>query len=417
MISLVLPTKNSMPHLKKAIAAIRRQTYRKFELIVQDGGSTDGTIEYLSTINDLPRIEIVQERDNGIGQAYNRGIRRASGDYLCLIASDECLLDRSLEMGASWVRKYPYAACIYGGVSLVNQEGIECSRFIPPPFSLLKFMRCEMFPTFGGILNRQVIGPDLFYDESLKTCPDFDFWLRIGSRSLDLINRRELFSTALADSTSMSYRPQAFEQFCQDKFFILDRYLSRQKNDPTIEIQNRKAKAGILAWAAREVMQIEGVSTRAIRFSEQAEVLHRIDDEPPADAKLMQNALVFHVFYRLPVLLKCLRNFLNNRLHGGKTSWIFLMRGNLKRRFTHWEGYSYWFKVRMRVLSGAASVCLMDGETIEREKIITVSQDDKIVYFPLQNFKNPSRISINFRNSLIPSKVEIYEISMFWSKK
>jgi len=67
LISLVLPVKNAMPHVRKAVEAIRRQTYRNFEVLVQDGGSIDDTAEYLRSITDLPRIELVSESDSGIG--------------------------------------------------------------------------------------------------------------------------------------------------------------------------------------------------------------------------------------------------------------------------------------------------------------------------------------------------------------
>src|SRR5258708_15448521 len=118
LISLVLDTKNSLPHVKKAINGIRRQEYKNFELIIQDGGSTDGTLEYLQTIEDLPRIEIRSEPDTGLGQAYNRGMARSNGDLICLTASDEQLFDYSLEMAAEWFHDHPFAAAIYAGMIL-----------------------------------------------------------------------------------------------------------------------------------------------------------------------------------------------------------------------------------------------------------------------------------------------------------
>lgn len=99
LISLVLPVKNGLPHLQKTIDALRRQTYRNFELLVQDGGSTDGTLPYLDSIRDLPKIELVSQPDSGIGQAYNRGIARCQGDLVCLLASDEYLDNDALEKG------------------------------------------------------------------------------------------------------------------------------------------------------------------------------------------------------------------------------------------------------------------------------------------------------------------------------
>ena len=72
LISLVLPVKNGMPHLQTAINALRRQTYRHFEVLVQDGGSTDGSLAYLESIRDLPAMEIVTAPDAGIGYVSSR---------------------------------------------------------------------------------------------------------------------------------------------------------------------------------------------------------------------------------------------------------------------------------------------------------------------------------------------------------
>ena len=107
LISLVLPVKNGLPHIQTTIAALHRQTYRNFELVVQDGGSTDGTLAYLNSITGLPRVEIVSQPDTGIGQAYNRGIVRSRGELLCLIASDEYPGRRCAPKGSRVVRTPP----------------------------------------------------------------------------------------------------------------------------------------------------------------------------------------------------------------------------------------------------------------------------------------------------------------------
>ncbi|MDE3047635.1 MAG: glycosyltransferase, partial [Verrucomicrobiota bacterium] len=127
LVSVVIPTKNSLPHLKNAIEGLRRQTYQHFELIIQDGGSTDGTLEYLANIHDLPSIDIQSQIDSGLGQAYNRGIARCRGDYLFLTASDERLFDHTLEKLLEWFKEYPSAAVIYGGALLVDSQGKEVS--------------------------------------------------------------------------------------------------------------------------------------------------------------------------------------------------------------------------------------------------------------------------------------------------
>src|SRR5256885_16146944 len=107
LISLLLPVKNGLPHLRTTIDAVWRQTYQDYELIIQDGGSTDGTLDYLHTLRGMPNVAIASAPDCGIGQAYNRALTRSSGDLVCFIAADEYLEDDSLERGVAWSHQYP----------------------------------------------------------------------------------------------------------------------------------------------------------------------------------------------------------------------------------------------------------------------------------------------------------------------
>ena len=268
LVSIVLPVRNALAHLPATIDAIRRQSYPRYELVIQDGASTDGTLDYLSTIAGLPDVRVASAPDSGIGQAYNRGLQRATGDFICFAAADEVLEEGALARGVEWARRHPEAVAINGSVRLVNRGDRVTEVFRPPHFDLLRHLRCDVVLAFAGVLNRRRIGSDLYYDESLKTCPDYDFWIRLGSRFEPdaFVAIDEPFKAALADATSMSYRADAYDQFCVDKMFILNRYLATQPGGPLTEAVRRAAAAGIYAWAAQGVFNIEGGSPRFIHW-------------------------------------------------------------------------------------------------------------------------------------------------------
>ena len=273
LVSVVLSVKNAMPQVQQAIAALQRQTYKNFEIIVQDGASTDGTVEYLKSVSGLPPIDIVSEPDSGIGQAYNRGLARSTGDLICIIAADEWLDDDALEKGVQWFRLHPDAIVIYGGMRLVDGTGRVFQTFIPPPFDWTKVIHNETaIPITATFLNRQRIGADLYYDESLKTCPDYDLWLRLGSKhnAAKLVLVPEPIVTALADRTSMSFRAESFSQFTKDKLFILNRYLSSLGEGEQVAAVRATASAGILTWAAENVFWLAGVTPEFLKFCREA---------------------------------------------------------------------------------------------------------------------------------------------------
>jgi hypothetical protein len=273
LVSLVLAVKNAMPQVRQAMEALQRQSYRNFEIVVQDGASTDGTLEYLSSVNGLPQIEIVSEPDRGIGQAYNRGLARSKGDIVCFAAADEWLDDDALEKGVQWLLRHPNAAAVYGGVRMIDASGRLFQVFIPPPFDWTKVIRNEMaIPMAAAFLNRKRIGSDLYYDESLKTCPDYDFWLRVGSKceAAQCVLVPEPILTARADRASMSFRAESFPQFTEDKLFVLNRYLSTLGEGKEVAALRATASAGILTWAAENVLWLEGVSPEFLKSCREA---------------------------------------------------------------------------------------------------------------------------------------------------
>ena len=79
LVSILLIVKNGMPYLREAVASVARQSYRNYELIVQDGRSTDGSLEFLRQVVDGPRLKIETLPDRGIGQACTRAHETRAG--------------------------------------------------------------------------------------------------------------------------------------------------------------------------------------------------------------------------------------------------------------------------------------------------------------------------------------------------
>jgi len=105
LVSLVLAVKNGLPHLETAIKAIKRQTYTRWELVVQDGASTDGTVEYLSAAG-IPNLLLESAPDAGVGDGYNRALGRSSGNLICFVSADEYLEDDALERAVAWFARH-----------------------------------------------------------------------------------------------------------------------------------------------------------------------------------------------------------------------------------------------------------------------------------------------------------------------
>lgn len=88
-VSIIIATYNAGKTLRQALDSIKYQTYNDIETIVVDGKSTDDTLDIIKEYNDVV-TKWISEKDQGIYDAFNKGIKMASGDYICFLGSDDC---------------------------------------------------------------------------------------------------------------------------------------------------------------------------------------------------------------------------------------------------------------------------------------------------------------------------------------
>ena len=91
MVTVLTPCFNSVKTIEKTLECIEQQTYFNIEYIILDGGSTDGTLEVIETAQrELPRqFTLISEKDHGIYDAMNKGIRLAKGKLIGIVKIDD----------------------------------------------------------------------------------------------------------------------------------------------------------------------------------------------------------------------------------------------------------------------------------------------------------------------------------------
>lgn len=178
-ISVVTAVFNRRDTVAAAIASVRNQSWADVEHVIQDGGSTDGTLDILQPLAD-GRTHLVSERDAGLYDAINRGIARASGDVIGLMHSDDLFAhDRVLERVADTLAATG-ADGVYGDLDYVSaadptrtirrwrsgdfHPGRLRRGWMPPHPTL--YLRREVFETWGT------------YDTDFRIAADYDAMLR-----------------------------------------------------------------------------------------------------------------------------------------------------------------------------------------------------------------------------------------------
>lgn len=182
--SVIIPTFDRKPLLKKAVDSVLAQTFRDLELIVIDDGSTDGTGDLIASYND-ERIIYRYQENRGVSHARNRGLELAGGGYIAFLDSDDHWKKEKLEKAAKYIRDFPDISIFhteeiwYRKGKFLNQKrkhkkpsGHVYDNALP--------ICCISIST--AVIKRTVFDAVGVFDESLEACEDYDFWLRATAR-------------------------------------------------------------------------------------------------------------------------------------------------------------------------------------------------------------------------------------------
>lgn len=178
-ISVVTAVYNRATTIADAVESVQAQTYSEVEHVVQDGGSTDGTLDYLRSAQNS-RTSLSSEQDEGIYDAINKGIARATGDVIGLMHSDDFFAHPKVLERISRRFADPQVDGVYGDLEYVSADVTgkiirhwKAGEYRPqklawgwmPPHPTL-YLRSSVFDRFG------------LYDTTFRIAADYDAMLR-----------------------------------------------------------------------------------------------------------------------------------------------------------------------------------------------------------------------------------------------
>ncbi len=178
LISIVTPSYNQGSYLAKTLDSVLSQNYPRLELVVQDGGSTDGTSAVLDRYRDrLHHCE--SARDGGQGDAINRGFARTSGEVMAYLNSDDLLLPGALNAVASYFAAHPDVDVVYGHRVVIDRHGDELGRWVLPAHDDETLRWQDYIPQETMFWRRRVWNAVGGIDTCFRFALDWDFILRV----------------------------------------------------------------------------------------------------------------------------------------------------------------------------------------------------------------------------------------------
>lgn len=180
LVSVIITAFNHGRYLPDSIGSVLAQTYRPFELIVVDDGSTDDTREVVSR---FPEARYIYQENRGLSAARNTGVARCKGAFVVFLDADDLLYPQALALNIGYFRLHPECAFVSGGHNLVDEEkklGFIYDNVPCGEDSYLALLEENYIGMHASVMYRREMVERYPYDERLQACEDYDIYLRIA---------------------------------------------------------------------------------------------------------------------------------------------------------------------------------------------------------------------------------------------
>jgi glycosyltransferase involved in cell wall biosynthesis len=190
-VSIIVPTYNAAAFLPEALGSVLRQTYRHWEVVVVDDGSTDATRSVVEA--QMPsfggRLRYLYQENRGAAAARNTAIRACRGELIALLDADDVWLDNRLDRGVDTLDQNPEVGLVHAQVMRIDRDGKLIGRPPAPPKKYLSgkiaghiySRRAHLLcPTI--LFRRRCLDVAGYFDENtvLRATEDRDLWFRIA---------------------------------------------------------------------------------------------------------------------------------------------------------------------------------------------------------------------------------------------
>ena len=185
LISVIMPCYNSAAYLEQAVTSVFNQSFRAIELIVIDDGSTDNSLQLLSTLQEKhQQLRVLIQPNMGPYPARNRGLEQARGEYIAFLDSDDYWAEDCLEkLHAGLILSG--ADLSYCGWQNIMEEGNNGNPHVPLPYEkedlVQRFLQGCPWPIHAALVKKSVVTQVQGFGTNHFTSMDYDFWLRIST--------------------------------------------------------------------------------------------------------------------------------------------------------------------------------------------------------------------------------------------
>ncbi len=319
-VSIFTNCKNGAKTIRRCIEGVMAQTYSRLELVFQDGGSTDGTLDIVREyIARYPgRIRLNHEPDSCGEEGFFRALKACEGEIIGSSMADEELLPNAVAWGVKQLKILPHAGAVYGDVYVTDLHGNVTGMWIARPFSLKGYLCREVDMPFAASFFRReaILGAGLLTRNWTWGIGEYEFWLRIALK-YPICYVPGLIAKYAFESGTMSYR-----QFLEVKTYLsareafFERFYSEPDLPESIRGMKEPALAGLYLFIGEVLWNLKEYTKAQINVEKALELIpngSRLLDlnkkvsrpDQDWDRKLLRSHILAHLAKRSPLRIVC----------------------------------------------------------------------------------------------------------------
>ena len=223
LVSIISPSLNQGEFIEETILSIKNQDYPNIEHIIIDGASTDSTLDVIKKYEGTYNMHWTSEPDNGCVEADNKGLRKAQGEILAILGTDDRYLPWTVSVVAEYFKRHPEVELLYGDMIKVNLETGRNILCIYPQFSVPFLVRRGFLPTIAVFFRKSVVEKVGFFDENLGPAGDSEYWAG-ASRQCRVSKVEEVLAIEGDYSARLSNQQHQDERFIRELKSVRQRY-------------------------------------------------------------------------------------------------------------------------------------------------------------------------------------------------
>lgn len=210
-VSVITATLNSRTYLEDTIQSVLAQNYPSLEYVIVDGGSADGTVDLIRA-HENRLAAWVSEPDQGIADAFNKGLAKTSGDYVLFLNSDDRLARQdAIEIMMDAARHSGEPEIIYGDCTLIDRQSSRPIRRVSIPFVPVYFRLGRIIPHPALFMKRSYIEAYGNFDTSFQIAMDFELLLR-GIFECRVVHVQKVVTVVRSGGLSTRHRRTVVEE-------------------------------------------------------------------------------------------------------------------------------------------------------------------------------------------------------------